>query len=110
MKLHKYIPALCLATLALASCEKDGDTIYANGITDTELGTQASDIVLDADRLDALVLSVYWNDNGDISLSDPEVAAPSQVVANTIQFASDEAFANVVDENLNQGIYFRQYT
>ncbi len=58
MKLHKYIPALCLATLALASCEKDGDTIYANGITDTELGTQASDIVLDADRLDALVLSV----------------------------------------------------
>lgn len=110
MKLHKYIPALCLATLALASCEKDGDTIYANGITDTELGTQASDIVLDADRLDALVLSVYWNDNGDISLSDPEVAAPSQVVANTIQFASDEVFANVVDENLNQGIYFRQYT
>lgn len=55
MKLHKYISALCLATLALASCEKDGDTIYANGITDTELGTQASDIVLDADRLDALV-------------------------------------------------------
>lgn len=110
MKLHKYIPALCLATLALASCEKDGDTIYANGITDTTVGSQASDIVLDADRLDALALSVYWNDNGDISLSDPEVAAPSQVVSNTVQFATDESFASTVDDNLDTGIYFKQYT
>lgn len=110
MKLHKYIPALCLATLALASCEKDGDTIYVNGITDTELGSQASDIVLDADRLDALALSVYWNDNGDISLSDPEVAAPSQVVSNTVQFSADDAFTNVIDDNLDNSVYFRQYT
>ncbi|MDE6611533.1 MAG: DUF5114 domain-containing protein [Muribaculaceae bacterium] len=110
MKLHKYIPALCLATLALASCEKDGDTIYANGITDTTVGSQASDIVLDADRLDALALSVYWNDNGDISLSDPGVAAPSQVVSNTVQFATDETFAATVDDNLDTGIYFKQYT
>lgn len=108
----KYISIACLAAMAIAAtgCDKDGDILYTNGPDRAELSSSASDIVLDKDHLQALALTVYWNENGDISLSDPRVEAPSAAASNTVQFAADPDFANMVEDNVEAGVYYRQYT
>lgn len=94
----------------LASCDKEGEIIYTTGADIADLQGNTADIVLNIDQLDALVLTIYWNENGDISFSNPNVAAPSGAVTNTIQFSVNEDFSNTIDESMSQGVYYRQFT
>lgn len=112
MNFNKYIAAAGLAAMLLGaqSCDKDGDTIYTDGPDRAEISGVASDIVLDKDHLQSLALTIYWNENGRISLSDPLVAAPEGAASNTVQFSTDPEFASVVDDNVESGVYYRQYT
>lgn len=113
MKINKYFAIAALAAAAagtLSSCDKDGDTIYTNGAPDADLEGSAKEIVLDVNKLDALVMTVYWNENGDISLSDPRVEAPDYANSNVLQMASDADFSNVVEETMAGGVYQRQFT
>lgn len=98
------------AAVALASCSKDGDTIYTSGADSAAVEGTSENIVLDKDNLGALVLTVYWNDNGNITLSDPEVAAPSGAATNVLQLATDETFAQTYEETMAKGVYTRQFT
>ena len=97
-------------TLTAAGCDKDGDTIYAAGAPEAQLDGKTTDIVLDKDNLDALALTIYWADNGEITLSDPRVAAANDAVTNVIQFAADAEFGTTVDETMATGTCERQYT
>lgn len=112
MTFNKYIAAAGLAVMLLGAqgCDKDGDTIYTDGPDRAEVSGVASDIVLDKDHLQSLALTIYWNENGKISLSDPLVAAPEGAASNTVQFSADPEFASVVDDNVESGVYYRQYT
>ncbi len=113
MKFLRYIySATIVAALGatVSGCDKDGDIIYTNGVDTAELEGNTADIVLDKDYLDALVLTVYWNANGDISLSNPAVAAPSGAVTNVLQYSADNSFTNPAEETIGQGIYERQLT
>lgn len=113
MKLSKSIYSLAFAALVggmLSSCNNDGDTIYVNTPDDAVLSGPTDDIELSYDNLDGLALTIYWTENGDITLSDPNVQAPAYANVNTIQFASDEAFSNMVEEAVEGGVYYRQYT
>lgn len=112
MTFNKYIAAAGLAVMLLGAqgCDKDGDTIYTDGPDRAEVSGVASDIVLDKDHLQSLALTIYWNENGKISLSDPLVAAPEGAATNTVQFSADPEFASVVDDNVESGVYYRQYT
>ena len=112
MKLNKlYILAGAVALgAAFTGCDKDGDTIYAPAPDAVDATTSSSVIVLDKNRLDALALTIYWGDNGDISLSDPEVEAPADAVKNTLQFSATPDFSSVVEETLENGTFYRQYT
>lgn len=111
MKRNIYFSALAaLALVAAASCAKDGDTIYTNGPTKAELSSEASHIVLSKDHPNALALTFYWNDNGDITLENPMVAAPDNAVSNTIEFGADEAFDVKCEETVPGGVYERQYS
>lgn len=112
MTFNKYIAAAGLAVMLLGAqgCDKDGDTIYTDGPDRAEVSGVASDIVLDKDQLQSLALTIYWNENGKISLSDPLVAAPEGAATNTVQFSADPEFASVVDDNVESGVYYRQYT
>lgn len=98
------------AAVALASCSKDGDTIYTTGAETATVEGNAGNIVLDKDNLGALVLTVYWNENGNITLSDPEVAAPSGAATNVLQLSTDEAFSHPYEETMAKGVYTRQFT
>ncbi|MDD2961230.1 MAG: DUF5114 domain-containing protein [Muribaculaceae bacterium] len=108
MKNLKYI-YLCLIAVLLASCNKDGDILTAGANGDVLLNG-SGDIVLDFDRAEELALTIYWTDNGKLTLSDPEVAAPDNATANTIQLSASESFDVTVDQLMNEGVYQRQYT
>ncbi len=110
MNIRILAAAALSGVLALASCSKDGDTIYTTGVDNATLEGTSHDIVLDKDHLSALALTVYWNDNGDITLSDPEVAAPSNAATNIIQMATEPTFAATYEETLGAGVYSRQFT
>ena len=113
MKLSKYLflsAFACLTTATFSACENDGDIIYALPPQDATLNGPTDDIVLSYDNLDALALTLYWTENGEITLSDPAVQAPENANANTLQFASDAEFINKVEETISGGIYYRQYT
>ena len=113
MKLNKYLyrcVAMAAVVASLAACENDGDIIYTPGGNPPDVSTSSTNIVLNQNNLSALVLTLYWNDNGDISLSDPEVAAPEGAVNNTIEMATDENFENKYSEFVETGVFHRQYT
>lgn len=110
MKLHKYL-FIGLLALALGSCEKDGEMLTTPGATDTTLGSEGKDIVLSIDHLQDLALTIYWDANGDITLSDPRVEAPDNAVTNSLQFAVSEAFdGTVYEQAVSAGICYAQFT
>lgn len=111
MKINKsYIASLALAAVALTACDKDGDMIYVDKVTDVEISSAATDIVLDINRLDMLALTVYWNGNGDISLSDTLVAAPQYAFTNSLQISASEDFDRMYEETMADGVCERQFT
>lgn len=111
MKLSKYFLSLvAVAGLSFAGCDKDGDIIYVNPSEDVTLDGNQGDIVLDYDHIGDLALTIYWTDNGYVSLSDPRVEAASGAYTNTLQFGADEAFATVVEYYMETGVYQKQFT
>lgn len=111
MKTTRFFKAaFILATALLAGCNNDGDIIYTDGGDDLRINGDSGDVVLSADALDALVLTLYWNDNGKISTSDPRVDAPSNVIRNTIELSADPDFSTVTEISVNDGCYEYQFT
>ena len=110
MKTIKNILLIAAVALVAASCDKDGDMLTAVNSGDVALSGNGGDIVLNYNQTDALALTVYWSDNGEISLSDPQVAAPQNATVNTVQFSSTEDFATVAEEEADAGEYSLQFT
>lgn len=94
----------------LVSCENDGDIIYTPGTDDITIAGNSSDIVLSIDALDALALTVYWNDNGTLTTSDPRVDAPVNTTQNTIELSGNADFSSSTNVSVNEGVYEHQFT
>lgn len=94
----------------LASCENDGDIIYTPGTDEMIIGGNNSDIVLSIDALDALALTVYWNDNGTLSTSDPRVDAPANATQNIIELSGNAEFSSFTTVSVNDDVYEHQFT
>lgn len=109
MKKLQYLVISLLALLCLASCDNDGDTITTNGADALTL-SGSGDIALNSNDLGALALTLYWNDNSKMSLSDSAVQAPKYATKNTLQFSSTEDFANVVEQLADDGAISMQFT
>ena len=113
MKLNKTFNYICLASMlagAVSACDKDGEMITTGGAPSTEIESSGSDIILSIEHLNDLALTLYWDENGQITLSDPRVEAPSDVVTNTVQFDTEETFATPYDFVVEQGKYYVQMT
>lgn len=91
------------------SCDNDTENIYLNDPDKITLSGADHDIVLQADALDALVLTLYWNDNGTLTTSDPKIDAPKEVIQNTIELASDADFAHKTEIAVDKGVYEYQF-
>lgn len=109
MRKIKSMLLVALAAISLAACDNDGDTLYA-GVGEGTLSGATDDIVLDADKINDLALTVYWTDNGTLTLSDPKVAAADNAITNTVQLSATEDFSTVEDVVADAGNFYYQFT
>ena len=93
---------LCAMLLGIASCASDIDPVYIEPTDDSTLGGGSHDITLNPDTPDALVLTLYWSGDGQISLSDPQLQAPVNYAEQIIELASDAEFANKFEITLDK--------
>lgn len=98
-----------IAAVGLTACDNDGDIITTNGADALTL-SGSGDVVLNSDDLGALALTLYWNDNSTITLSDDAVQAPKNATKNTIQFSATEDFASVIEQLADDGATSMQFT
>lgn len=110
MKIFKNIFLFGAIALLASSCDKDGDFLTVADTEDVTLSGNEGSIVLNYNQVDDLALTIYWSDNGEISLSNPLVAAPENAFVNTVQFSATEDFATVSEQEANAGKYSMQFT
>lgn len=108
MKNIKYI-IIAIVALIASSCNKDGDFLTTNG-ADNVTVDGSGDIVLTFENSNALALTLYWNDNGTLTLSNPLVKAPQNATTNTIQFSDTEDFTRTSEIIVDEGVYAKQFT
>ncbi len=108
MKQFKYL--FMSIIMLISSCEKDGDFLTTMGGEEVTLQGTEGDIVLDFEKANDLALTIYWSDNGEISLSNPLVLAPKNAISNTIQLSGDADFSTVVEQRAEDGIFEQQFT
>lgn len=99
-----------LAGLAAVSCDKDGDVLTINTNDDVTLASASRDIVLDYNNLNALVLTLNWDENGNLTLSNPAVALPDGTLTNSVEMSLSPEFDTVVSTAVDNGRYSCQYT
>ena len=108
MKKLNYI-ILALTAIVAAACSKDGDFLTTTG-ADSVIIDGSGDIVLTYDNADALALTLYWSENGMLSLSNPLVKAPDNATVNTVEFSDTEDFARSTGIQADAGVYAMQFT
>ena len=108
MKKLNYI-ILALTAIVAAACSKDGDFLTTTG-ADSVTIDGSGDIVLTYDNADALALTLYWSENGTLSLSNPLVKAPDNATVNTVEFSDTEDFARSTSIQADAGVYAMQFT
>lgn len=104
------VGAALLVGLAAVSCDKDGDFLTINTNDDVTLASASSDIVLDYNNLNALALTLNWDENGNLTLSNPAVALPGGTLTNSVEMSLSEEFDAVVTTPVDEGCYSCQYT
>ncbi len=109
MKISKYIILSLLAVMSLASCDRDGDTTYVDGVQAVKL-TGSGDVVLDKDNTSALALTLNWTDNSKLKTSDDRVQAPIGTTVNTLQFSSTSDFVSPIEVLTDAGSTSYQFT
>ncbi|MGN0206375.1 MAG: DUF5114 domain-containing protein [Muribaculaceae bacterium] len=108
MKKINYILMALVAMLA-TGCDKDGDILTTKG-ADAVTVDGSGDIVLTYENSGALALTLYWNDNGTLALSNPLVEAPKNATTNTVQFSDTQDFERTSDIICDQGQFSIQLT
>ena len=109
MKNLKYI-LISLVTLAAVSCDNDGEILTTAGADAVTLSGETSDIVLDYDNADDVALTIYWSDNGTITLSNSDYSPPENATTNTVQFSATDDFETIYEDLAESGVYEAEYT
>ncbi len=92
MKSIKFIiSAICAAVLL--SCSVEEEKLIATIDGETTISTADSDLVLTIDNADAIALTIFWDELGQVSLSDPNASIASSAVVNAVQFSLSDDFA-----------------
>ena len=112
MKIN-HITRICIAAaagFAAVSCDKDGDMLTINGGDDVTVGVSGGEIVLDYNNLNALALTLNWDENGNLTLSNPAVALPDGIVTNSVEMSLTDDFSQAVSTSVADGQYYSQFT
>lgn len=76
----------------------------------TEFSASSSEIVLSSDGVDALALSLFWNEGTLPEVSDPTVALPDDLTNLSMQFSAEEDFASYTEMYLEADQTSLQFT
>ena len=111
MKKIQVILLTFLAAGMMAACAKDGETLVvtAPGAA-SNLGANATEIVLSGENTASLALTLYWNNGGVPTVSNPNVSLPDGLANLTLQMSADDAFTSVYEQKLENGEASVQFT
>lgn len=98
---------MCLGSLT--ACDTDMEKIFLNTEDDITLGGASREIVLTADNPDALALTVYWDGDGRLSLSDSLVQAPVYAADIAVELARTQDFTDAMVINVDRAAHSRQF-
>lgn len=111
MKTLKYMISLTLYALAISSCMKDGEILTAVLDGDgTQIGSQDTEIVLNSDSATDLALTIYWDELGNATLSNPDAMMTDDIVVNAVQFSLSEDFGTYVETSVDNDDTSVQFT
>lgn len=109
--MKRFIYSILAVLVFAVSCEKDGDKlIVTEPGAPTEFGASSSEIVLSSDGVDALALSLFWNEGALPEVSDPTVALPDDLTNLSMQFSAAEDFASYTEMYLEADQTSLQFT
>lgn len=94
---------------ALLSCGSDIDPVYVQSPDEISLGGASGEVILSSENPQALAMTIYWNGDGQLSLSDPLLQAPVNAADETIQLSKEESFSSTIDLSVEKGIRSRQF-
>lgn len=98
-----------IIALGFASCESDIDPVYVLPSNDVTLSGASGDIILTPDNPQALAMTIYWNGDGQLALSDCLLQGPINAAEETIQLSKDENFTSTIDLSVEKGVRSRQF-
>ena len=102
---------MAVISLLAVSCAKDGDMLTATMTGDgTQIGSTDDDIVLNKDLPASLALTIWWDELGNATLSDPDAQFADNFVVNAIQFSATGDFAETVETVVDNGASSIQFT
>ncbi len=105
--LTSLLPAI--AALGFSACESDIDPVYVLPADDVTLSGATGDVILSPGNPLALAMTIYWNGNGQLALSDSLIQAPVNAAEETIQLSKDENFSSTIDLSVEKGMRSRQF-
>lgn len=109
--MKRFIYSILAVLVFAVSCEKDGDKlIVTEPGAPTEFSASSSEIVLSNDGVDALALSLFWNEGALPEVSDPTVALPDDLTNLSMQFSAAEDFASYTEMYLEADQTSLQFT
>ena len=109
--MKRFIYSILAVLVFAVSCEKDGDKlIVTEPGAPTEFSASSSEIVLSSDGVDALALSLFWNEGALPEVSDPTVALPDDLTNLSMQFSAEEDFASYTEMYLEADQTSLQFT
>ena len=109
--MKRFIYSILAVLVFAVSCEKDGDKlIVTEPGAPTEFSASSSEIVLSSDGVDALALSLFWNEGALPEVSDPTVALPDDLTNLSMQFSAAEDFASYTEMYLEADQTSLQFT
>lgn len=87
---------LLFSSLAIFSCEKDGNLITLGGFKGSELLATKTEIVLKESMATEQVLSLAWG-TPELTVSNPDMSAPN-IITTTLQASKSQEFESGVTE------------
>lgn len=108
---HNIVVVVVALMATLVGCAKDGQLLTTPAIEGSDLYTSTLELNLGEMDAEELALTLNWTDNGNITLSDEAVAAPENVVTNTVEFSLSESFeGEKVEVATEAGAFAYQWT
>ena len=109
--MKRFLYSILAVLIFVVSCEKDGNKlIVTEPGAPTEFSASSSEIVLSSDGVDALALSLFWNEGALPEVSDPTVALPDDLTNLSMQFSASEDFASYTEMYLEADQTSLQFT